>query len=99
MREIVIPLGSIGIFLISVSIGYAMRKYQWRLPVSIIVCIAFLLAYLFYAAEGAGWAGIGWVIVGMFAILPICAGLICGLGFGWFKNTRAPDDVSSHADR
>ena len=99
MSEIFLPLGSAGIFLISTSIGYAMRKHRWWIPVSVIACAALLLGYLSYAAQGAGWAGIGWVVVGMFGILPACIGLICGLGFGWFRNTRTPVDVPSKSNR
>nr|WP_309503692.1 hypothetical protein [uncultured Roseovarius sp.] len=98
MSEILLPLGSIVIFFTSLSIGYAMHKHHWWKPVGAIVCTALLLGYLFYAAQGTGWEGIGRVILGIFAILPAGIGLICGVGFGWYKNARRPNDASSPGD-
>ncbi|WP_417258128.1 hypothetical protein [Celeribacter sp.] len=98
MSEILLPLGSFVIFAISVSVGYGMRKHHWWKPVTVIACIALLLGYLRYAAQGTGWEGIGLVIIAIFAVLPAGIGLICGVGYGWYKNTRSPDDGPSGSD-
>ncbi|PZX13129.1 hypothetical protein [Celeribacter halophilus] len=98
MSEILLPLGSFVIFAISVSIGYTMRKHHWWKPVAVIACIVLLLGYLRYAAQGTGWEGIGLVIIGIFAILPAGIGLTCGVGFGWYKNTRKPDTAPTPGD-